>query len=79
MYVAICRKLRNDVMLVGGGILDIAAVLFGSCLIPDFEYIRPKKGISLAEIMHFSLLKTRQYSRAHWNKARRCLLCVVIS
>ena len=79
MYVAIHRKLRNDVILVGGGILDIAAVLFGSGLIPDFEYMRAKKGISLAYIMHFSLLKTRPYSRARWNKARRCLSCVVIA
>ena len=28
IYVAIRRKLRNDVILVGGCILDIAAVLF---------------------------------------------------
>ena len=32
MYVAIPRKLRNDVILVDGGILNIAAVLFGSGL-----------------------------------------------
>ena len=50
--VTIPRKLRSEVMLVGGCILAIAAVLSRYGLVPDLEYMRPKKGISLEEIMH---------------------------